>query len=181
MKNPYNSQPFEYKLSIPPSKVMEIISTFTEERGLKSVFNSPQRKYTEFWRKLNGNDIFKITRKETARGYGNSFAPWLVGWVIPNSGGSTVKVFFDVDETVSIIIRISSYMLTFFTIVIACFFIIGAIAGNLTNERWIGLFFITGFWVFNFGLTRLGYYLGQRDTTVLTEFIERVFSSYRIS
>ena len=90
MKNPYDQQSIEYKLSIPSLKVMEIISTFAEKRGMRALLDSSQRRYTEFWCKFNGDDIFKITRKETARGYSNSFAPWLVGWVTSDKGGARI-------------------------------------------------------------------------------------------
>ena len=183
LSDPYqNIGTIEYKLSIPPSKVLEIVKGQTEnltsvQRYLPFSMNSN----AQFWSRLSGDDIFKILRKSNAKGYSNSFAPWLVGWVKPDKEGCSVRIFFEMDERVSKINQRNVYMLIFFTVIIGLIFIGNILSGKSISDILFGVILIVVFWVFMYGLRKIGFQLGQQDKTAMLEFVENLFANYKVS
>jgi hypothetical protein len=181
LNNPYNTAAIEYRLCIPPSKVMEIVAQQTEKLSpVQSYIPLSTKQNAQFWNKFESDDIFKIYRKWRAKGYSNSFAPWLVGWVKPGKEGSSVKIFFEMDEKVSRLERSSSYLLIFFTIIIGWLFIQNMVSDTLSNENIIGMAFISVFWFFWYGIRSYGFKLGQQDKAALLKFVEDLFAPYYV-
>jgi hypothetical protein len=181
--DPYqNINTIEYKLSIPPSKVMEIVKEQTENlTAVQRYLPFPTKDNVQFWSRFSGDDIFKILRKSHAKGYSNSFAPWLVGWVKPDQKGCSVRLFFAMDEKVSKLNQTNFYMLVFFTVITSLILISNIYSGKLTSEAIFGVILIVIFWIFLYGLRKIGFQLGQQDRTAMIEFVENLFAKYRIS
>ncbi len=181
--DPYqNIDTIEYKLSIPPSKVMEVVREKTENlTSVQRFLPFSMKSNMQFWSRFSGSDIFKILRKWNAKGYSNSFAPWLVGWVKPDKVGCSVRIFFEMDERVSKVNQRNVYMLIFFTVVIGLIFIGNILSGKPMGEILFGVIFIIIFWAFLYGLRKMGFQLGQQDKTAMIEFIENLFANYKVS
>ena len=160
---------------------MEIIAQQTEKLSpVQSYIPLSTKQNTQLWSKFESDDIFKIYRKWSAKGSSNSFAPWLVGWVKPGKEGSSVKIFFEMDEKVSRLERSSFYLLIFFTIIIVWLLVQNVVSGTLTNENIIGMVFITIFWGFWYGIRNYGFKLGQQDRVALLKFVEDLFAPYYV-
>ena len=181
--DPYqNIDTIEYKLSIPPSKVMEIVKEKTENlTSIQRFLPFSMKNNIQFWSKFSGDDIFKILRKWNAKGYSNSFAPWLVGWVKPDKEGCSVRIFFEMDEKVSKLNQRNFYMLIFFTVIIGLIFIGDISSGKPISDILFGIILIVIFWVFTYGLRKVGFQFGQQDKTAMLEFIENLFVNYKVS
>jgi hypothetical protein len=172
----------EYKLSIPPSKVMEIVKEKTEDLTTgQRVLPFSVKSDVQFWSRLSGDDIFKILRKSNAKGYSNSFAPWLVGWVKPDKKGCSVRLFFEMDERVTKLNQRNVYLLIFFTVIIGLIFIGNILSGKPVNDVLFGVILIFIFWVFMYGLRKVGFQLGRKDQTAMIEFVENLFANYKVS
>ena len=183
MGDPYqNIVTVEYKLSIPPSKVIEIVKEQTENlTSVQRVLPFSTKSNAQFWSRISGNDLFKILRKSNAKGHSNSFAPWLVGWVKPHKEGCSVKIFFEMDERVSKLNQRNVYMLIFFTVIIGLIFIGDISSGKPISDILFGIILIVIFWVFTYGLRKVGFQFGQQDKTAMLEFIENLFVNYKVS
>ena len=181
--DPYqNIHTIEFKLSISPSRVMEIVKEKTENlTSAQRFLPFSMKSDVQFWSRFSGVDSFKILRKWNAKDYSNSFAPWLVGWVKPDKEGSSVKIFFEMDERVSKLSQTSFYMLIFFTAAIGLVLIDNISSGNSTNGIFCGIILVVIFWVFLYRLRRVGFQLGEQDKTVMLEFIESLFANYKVS
>jgi hypothetical protein len=182
LDDPYqNIGTIEYKLSIPPSKVIDIVKEQTEIlTSVQRYLPFSEKNNVKFWSKFSGDDIFRVLQKWNAKGYSSSFAPWLVGWVKPAKEGCSVRIFFEMDERVTKLNQRNFYMFMFFTIIIGLIFISDVLSGTLSNKNTSGLVAIVSLWAIFYGIRKIGFHLGQQDKTALLEFIESLFVPYKV-
>ncbi len=176
LDNLYNSNKVDYELSIPPTEVMELIAKNTENFDLFKQFVPLETKASvKFWGKFEDDDIFKISQKWSAKGYSNSYAPWLVGWVTPFKQGSVIRINFEIYQSVKNYDSISLFMLACFTLIMGWMFFSNLLHGSITSKDFIGLSVVIFMDLFFYGFRRAAFKLGQQDKKALLDFTEALF------
>ena len=178
--DPYrNVDTIEYKLSIPPSTVMEVMKEKTE--NLTPLQISSNRN-AQFWSRLSGNDDFRILRKPNEKGYRNSYAPWLIGCVSSDEEGCSVKIHFEMFEKFSRLDKFGTYFLIIMMVILSLIYIF-----QLLSPAWrirdalFGAMFIVFMWLGTYGRKKVDFLLGKKDIMAMLEFIENLFADYKIS
>jgi hypothetical protein len=180
--DPYqNISTIEYKLSIPPSKVIGIVKEQTEIlTSAQKYLPFSVKNNVKFWSKFSSNDVFRISQKWNAKGYSSSFAPWLVGRVKSDKEGCSVRIFFEMDEKVAKLNQRNFYLLVFFTIIFGLIFISSVLSGTISSKEIFGVIILSGLWFTTYEIRHVGFRLGQQEKAALTDFVEGLLKAYKI-
>jgi len=170
---PSRTNPIEYHLTVAPSLAIEQILAHTEPFRLRSNLSIEQARQVRFWSKVDCHH-FQIRYKNRARGYGNSFAPWLHGEVLPTPDGCTIQTWFEVDAAVHFNQMLTKIGLLLFTCVIVVLTITNLYLGTLQLSALVAYPFLAVLWGMFVFISRLGTKLGERDQQRLLAFLEEI-------
>jgi hypothetical protein len=165
------TQPITYHLATTPDMVLQHIAAGTTTFRSSAYLVPETNHKTAFWSKIDGHR-FWLYQKPSARGYANSYAPWLYGILAPTNDGCSLQISFHLDPVVQRIELITHLSLYFFSAVMALVVVHALDSGNFNRTILAGMGIIGMLWLGRMLTVKWGTRFGQHDQRVLIQFLE---------
>ena len=168
----------EYYLNASSEAVLNYVSAHTETYNLWSNFFIERECKLPFWSKTSNND-FQLFLKSRARGYTNSYAPWLCGKTTQTEQGCHILIRFKIDTVVQVYQITSLIVLSIFTSIL-CILVVVELTSGIVQPVSLGALLIVAFlWGIFLGIKKFGIASGQQDKDILRHFIEDMIADLK--